>query len=255
MTIAGVCLNSERQLVIDLSNCTAAANAQDWSGDADLSKAFQGCSSLSKFVYPKGVATGGEAPFLNCSFLRDIEFNDEMRQFGYSDWVNKNQGFFSGARIKEIWLPKQLGQLTGINAWGGYIMAQNNVISLYIRPDSYYAQNVVNIVTIFTDSAWSSTAHQFWSTWNFSRGDFKIYLPCKRIGSPEDNRWETGNQWLYNRWMNQIGNTTFSAVMTEELSSITNNVPSLSRTSRVRDFLAPYDVNEMWYEPRGLDPV
>lgn len=255
MTIAGVCLNSERQLVIDLSNCTAAANAVNWSSDADLSKAFQGCSSLSKFVYPRGVVSGGEAPFLNCSFLRDIEFDDEMQQFGYSDWVNKNQGFFSGARIKEVWLPKQLGEVTGINAWGGYIMAQNNVISLYIRPDSYYAQNIVNIVTVFTNSSWQSTAHQFWSTWNFSRSDFKIYLPCKRIGSPEDNRWETGDQWLYNRWINQIGNTTFGAVMTEELSSITNNVPSLSRTSLVRDHLAPYDVNEMWYEPRGLDPV
>ena len=255
MTIAGVCLNSERQLVIDLSNCTAAADAQDWSGDDDLSKLFQGASSINKFIYPRGVLTAGNAPFLNCSFLRDIEFNDEMYKLGYSVWVNRNQGFFSGARIKEVWLPKQLGQVTGVAAWGGYFMAQNNVIGLYIRPDSYYAQNVVNIVDMFTNQDWSNVAHMYWSTWNYSRGDFKIYLPCKRIGSPEDNRWETGNQWLYNRWINQIGNTTFASVMNEFLSSVTNNVPSLERTDLVRNFLAPYDVNEMWYEPRGLDPV
>lgn len=255
MTIAGVCLNSERQLVIDLSNCTAAADAQDWSGDDDLSKLFQGASSINKFIYPRGVLTAGNAPFLNCSFLRDIEFNDEIYQLGYYVWVNRNQGFFSGARIKEVWLPKQLGQVTGVAAWGGYFMAQNNVIGLYIRPDSYYAQNVVNIVDMFTNQDWSNVAHMYWSTWNYSRGDFKIYLPCKRIGSPEDNRWETGNQWLYNRWINQIGNTTFASVMNEFLSSVTNNVPSLERTDLVRNFLAPYDVNEMWYEPRGLDPV
>lgn len=255
MTIAGVCLNSERQLVIDLSNCTAAANAQDWSGDSDLSKLFQGASSINKFIYPKGVTTAGSAPFLNCSFLRDIEFNDEMYQLGYSEWVNRNQGFFSGARIKEVWLPKQLGQRTGVHAWGGYFMAQNNVLALYIRPDSYYAQNNVNIADMFTNQDWNGVAHMFWSTWNYSRGDFKIYLPCKRIGSPEDNRWETSTDWLYNRWRNQIGNTTFGAVMNEYLSSVTNNVPSLERTDLVRDHLAPYDVNEMWYEPRGLDPV
>lgn len=255
MTIAGVCLNSERQLIIDLSNCTAAANAQDWSGDADLSKLFQGASSINKFIYPKGTLTAGSAPFLNCSFLRDIEFNDEMYQLGYSEWVNRNQGFFSGARIKEVWLPKQLGQRLGVHAWGGYFMAQNNVIGLYIRPDSYYAQNTVNIVDMFTNQDWNNYAHMFWSTWNYSRADFKIYLPCKRIGSPEDNRWETGDQWLYNRWRNQIGNTTFTSVMNEYLSNVTNNVPSLESSDLVRDHLAPYDVNEMWYEPRGLDPV
>jgi len=255
MTIAGVCLNSEKQLVIDLSNCTAATDAQDWSGDDDLSKLFQGASSVNKFIYPKGTLTAGNAPFLNCSFLRDIEFNDEMYQLGYSTWVNRNQGFFSGARIKEVWLPKQLGQRTGVHAWGGYFMAQNNVIGLYIRPDSYYAQNNISIANIFTNQDWYNTAHQFWSTWNYSRGDFKIYLPCKRIGSPEDNNWETGNQWLYNRWMNQVGNTTFASVMNEYLSSVTKNVPSLERTDLVRDHLVPYDVNEMWYEPRCLDLV
>ncbi len=255
LTIASVCLNSEKQLTIDLSNCTAAANAQNWSDDDDLSIAFQGASSIQKFIYPKGVLTAGKAPFLNCSFLREIEFNDEMYQLGYDTWVNRNQGFFSGARIKEVWLPKQLGQRTGVAAWGGYFMAQNNVLSLYIRPDSYYAQNIVNIVDIFTNQDWSNAAHMYWSTWNYSRGDFKIYLPCKRIGNVEDNNWETSTTWLYNRWRNQVGNTTFASVMNEYLSSVTNNVPSLQRTDLVRDHLAPYDVNEMWYEPRGLDPV
>jgi hypothetical protein len=43
--------------------------------------------------------------------------------------------------------------------------------------------------------------------------------------------------------------------MNEYLSSVTNNVPSLEGTDLVRDHLVPYDVNEMWYEPRGLDLV
>lgn len=263
MTIAGVCLNSERQLVIDLSNCTAAADAVNWTNDAQLQGAFQGCSSLQSFKYPSGVTFAGKATFLNCSFLREVEFNDEALQLGRdAEWTTQNQGFFSGARIKQIWMPRELGRVRGSNnnpmyPLGSYVFAQNNILGYYIRPDSYYARNnsANDFDRIFNNSNWGVESAASWNTFSYARRDFKIYLPCKKLPNGD---WDTSTSWVYNTWKNRaaaLGSTFGPLMNAATLDQITENVPSLMTTDRVVDFLAPYDVNEEWYIPRGLDPV
>ena len=257
LRIAAVCLNSERQLVVDLSRCDVAADARDWSGDDDLSKLFQGCSSIHKFCFPSGVVSGGRQPFLNCSFLREIEFNDEMNRLGFMNWQSANQGYFSGARIKQVWLPKNLGngQPSSGPAFGAYMFAQNNILGYYIRPDSYYAVQKPNINNVWNQN-FGGGSHVSWATLAFARADMKIYLPCKKL--PNGN-WDTSNDWLYNRWRSQMANSVivdpYVNDQSQLLSNVTANVPSLRMGDRVRDLFAPYDVNEEWYIPRDLETV
>lgn len=263
MTIAGVALNSERQLVIDLSRCNVAADAVNWTNDAQLQGAFQGCSSLYSFKYPNGVTHAGKATFLNCSFLREVEFNDEAYQLGRdAEWTTQNQGFFSGARIKKIWMPRELGRVRGTDSnkmypLGSYVFAQNNILGYYIRPDSYYARNnsANDFDRIFNNSNWGSDSTASWNTFSYARRDFKIYLPCKKL--PNGN-WDTSTSWVYNTWKNRARTlgVTFAGLMNNAtLDQITENVPALRTTDRVVDFIEPYDVNEEWYIPKDLPTV
>lgn len=237
LAISEALLDSDKQIVLDLSQCTTCSDGSnedctDWT-DNDLTALFQGCSSLRKFYYPQGVTHPGAKTFINCSFLRELYFNDEITTIGLSSWVSINQGFFSGARIKKVWMPKQLQ-----NTWTGYFFANNNILEYWFYPDSWYAKNQTD-----TYIYWRSNYHWQWNTFSLARGDFVFKLPANydSSGNPittDDSLYAKTYRFL------QSNKVTFSGTINSFLSSSVSNVSSLSSSDTLNDRIEPYNIDE-----------
>lgn len=230
LTIAQNCLNTQCQIELDLSNCTVGGDATDWRTDGDLSKAFQGCSSLRKFIYPKGVLSAGGMTFLNCAYLRYLVFNDECTAIGTgTTWTSANTGCLSGARTNKLFLPKELQD------WGGYFFAQNNCLEFYFYPANWYIRNGKGPA----DFGW------VWNTFSLARGDFKFYLPSHQTS---EGVWATTDDDIecYNQWKGV--SKTFEGTVNTSLSDVMSNVDALQTTDKWADFVEPYDINEFFTE-------
>lgn len=230
LEIAQNCLNAQCQIELDLSNCTVGGDATDWRTDEDLNTAFQGCNTLRKFVYPKGVLSAGGKTFLNCAYLRYVVFNKECTAIGTgSSWTSANTGCLSGARVSELFLPKELQD------WGGYFFAQNNCLKFFFYPANWYIRNGKGPA----DFGW------MWNCFSLARGDFKFYLPSHQTS---DGVWATADDDIecYNQWKDV--DKTFSGTINVSLSDVMSNVDSLQTTDAWADFVEPYDINEYFTE-------
>lgn len=237
LAISKALLESEKQIVLDLSKCTACSDGSsedctDWSNE-DLTSLFQGCSSLRKFYYPQGVIHSGGKVFINCSFLRELYFNDDIKTIGLSGWISINQGFFSGARIKKLWMPKQLQ-----NTWQGYFFANNNIKEFWFYPDSWYADNQSEY-----SFYWSPNSHWQWNTFSLARADFVFKLPANYDSS---NKPITTDDSLYAKTYRylQSHTVTFSGTINSMLSSSVSNVESLESSDTLNDRIEPYNIAE-----------
>lgn len=137
-----------RQVILDCSKCVMEAQYVDWTADTELHSAFANCVSLREFYYPMNVTSSGGNTFKNCSFLRKVVFNNELRRIGGDDhvWSWENNAMFAGARIKTLFIPKS------VNKFGGYPFSYSNVVNLFIEEGS----------TILTPIG---TAFGQWNTW------------------------------------------------------------------------------------------
>lgn len=137
-----------RQVILDCSKCVMEAQYVDWTADTKLHSAFANCVSLREFYYPINVTSSGGNTFKNCSFLRKVVFNNEIKRIGGDDqiWSWENNAMFAGARIKTLFIPKS------VNKFGGYSFSYSNVVNLFIEEGS----------TILTPIG---TAFGQWNTW------------------------------------------------------------------------------------------
>lgn len=137
-----------RQVILDCSKCVMEAQYVDWTADTELHSAFANCVSLREFYYPMNVTSSGGNTFKNCSFLRKVVFNNEIKRIGGDDqvWSWENNAMFAGARIKTLFIPKS------VNKFGGYPFSYSNVVNLFIEEGS----------TILTPIG---TAFGQWNTW------------------------------------------------------------------------------------------
>lgn len=137
-----------RQVILDCSKCVMEAQYVDWTADTKLHSAFANCVSLREFYYPINVTSSGGNTFKNCSFLRKVVFNNEIKRIGGDDqvWSWENNAMFAGARIKTLFIPKS------VNKFGGYPFSYSNVVNLFIEEGS----------TILTPIG---TAFGQWNTW------------------------------------------------------------------------------------------
>lgn len=149
-----------KQIVLDLSKCTMESQYVDWTADADLRSAFSGCVSLREFYYPMNVTSSGDSTFKNCSFLRKVVFNNEMKRIGgnYSVWSWENNAVFAGARIKTLFIPKS------VNEFGGYPFSYSNIVNLFIEEGS----------TLLTPI---NTAFGQWNTWVAVKESLRLRVP------------------------------------------------------------------------------
>lgn len=137
-----------RQVILDCSKCVMESQYVDWTADTELHSAFANCVSLREFYYPMNVTSSGGNTFKNCSFLRKVVFNNEIKRIGGDDqvWSWENNAMFAGARIKTLFIPKS------VNKFGGYPFSYSNVVNLFIEEGS----------TILTPIG---TAFGQWNTW------------------------------------------------------------------------------------------
>ena len=149
-----------KQVILDLSKCTMEAQYVDWTADTDLHSAFANCVSLREFYYPMNVISSGGNTFKNCSFLRKVVFNNEMKRIGGNDsvWSWENNAMFAGARIKTLFIPKS------VNKFGGYPFSYSNIVNLFIEEGS----------TLLTPI---NTAFGQWNTWVAVKESLRLRVP------------------------------------------------------------------------------
>lgn len=161
LKIAESLRESTRQVILDCSKCVMEAQYVDWTADTDLHGAFANCVSLREFYYPMNVTSSGGNTFKNCSFLRKVVFNNELKRVGGDDqvWSWENNAMFAGARIKTIFIPKS------VNKFGGYPFSYSNIVNLFIEEGS----------AILTSS--NSTAFGQWNTWVAVKEPLRFRVP------------------------------------------------------------------------------
>lgn len=202
--------DSERQYILDLSNCIMEPQYVDWNADANgvyntsLSHAFYNCVGLREFYYPQNVISTGSGTFQNCSFLRKIHLNPQMRVIGGNDnWNPSNNAWLAGARVKTIFLPKS------VNALGGYCFSSSNIISVYIEDDSAFETRGNNIYN-------NNCA---WCCWADTKRKIKFYC----------------TQDLYNIW--HVNNFT----QFQNASQDFNQTDFIRTNDNFRDFVELWD--------------
>lgn len=150
-----------RQVVLDCSKCVMEARYVDWTADTELHNAFANCVSLREFYYPMNVTSSGGNTFKNCSFLRKVVFNNELKRVGGDDqvWSWENNAMFAGARIKTLFIPKS------VNKFGGYPFSYSNIVNLFIEEGSaILASN-------------NNTAFGQWNTWVAVKESLRLRVP------------------------------------------------------------------------------
>ena len=149
-----------KQVILDLSKCTMEAQYVDWTADTELHSAFANCVSLREFYYPMNVTSSGGNTFKNCSFLRKVVFNNEMKRIGGNDsvWSWENNAMFAGARIKTLFIPKS------VNKFGGYPFSYSNIVNLFIEEGSILLTPI-------------DTAFGQWNTWVAVKESLRLRVP------------------------------------------------------------------------------
>ena len=149
-----------KQVILDLSKCTMESQYVDWTADTDLHSAFASCVSLREFYYPMNVTSSGGNTFKNCSFLRKVVFNNEMKIVGGNDsaWSWENNAMFAGARIKTLFIPKS------VNKFGGYPFSYSNIVNLFIEEGSVLLTPI-------------NTAFGQWNTWVAVKESLRLRVP------------------------------------------------------------------------------
>lgn len=149
-----------KQVILDLSKCTMEAQYVDWTADTELHSAFANCVSLREFYYPMNVTSSGGNTFKNCSFLRKVVFNNEMKRIGGNDsvWSWENNAMFAGARIKTLFIPKS------VNKFGGYPFSYSNIVNLFIEEGSILLTPI-------------NTALGQWNTWVAVKESLRLRVP------------------------------------------------------------------------------
>lgn len=190
-----------RQVILDCSKCVMEAQYVDWTADTELHSAFANCVSLREFYYPMNVTSSGGNTFKNCSFLRKVVFNNEIKRIGGDDqvWSWENNAMFAGARIKTLFIPKS------VNKFGGYPFSYSNVVNLFIEEGS----------TILTPIG---TAFGQWNTWVAVKEPLRFRVP----------------QSIYDVVKNY--NTTFQGYGADG-----DGVNTISASCRISDHIALWD--------------
>lgn len=149
-----------KQVILDLSKCTMEAQYVDWTADTELHSAFANCVSLREFYYPMNVTSSGGNTFKNCSFLRKVIFNNEMKRIGGNDsvWSWENNAMFAGARIKTLFIPKS------VNKFGGYPFSYSNIVNIFIEEGSILLTPI-------------NTAFGQWNTWVAVKESLRLRVP------------------------------------------------------------------------------
>ena len=121
---------AERQVYLDLSNCTVDSTAQKWSASI-----FEGCSSLRGMTVPQGIVNISAAAWLWCTYMRELDLTSSvstLTTLGASTGYNTSLGLLTSTRVRDFILPRNVEQL---NAYIVYSSNIKNMIYLHQSGD------------------------------------------------------------------------------------------------------------------------
>lgn len=124
--IADYVRHLERQVALDLSECTVANNAKVWD-----SSIFEGCVSLREMRIPQGVEEFGQGIFKWCTYLRKLDLTpsaDTLHTIGGTAW-EQNAGFLVSTRVTTLLIPKNVSLLRN------YLIYSSNIKRLIFLHD------------------------------------------------------------------------------------------------------------------------
>ena len=124
--IANYVRHLERQVALDLSECTVADDAKTWD-----SSIFEGCVSLREMWIPQGVEEFGQGIFKWCTYLRKLDLTpsaDTLHTIGGTAW-EQNAGFLVSTRVTTLLIPKNVSLLRN------YLIYSSNIKRLIFLHD------------------------------------------------------------------------------------------------------------------------
>lgn len=124
--IADCVRHLERQVALDLSECTVANDAKVWD-----SSIFEGCVSLREMWIPQGVEEFGQGIFKWCTYLRKLDLTpsaDTLHTIGGTAW-EQNAGFLVSTRVTTLLIPKNVSLLRN------YLIYSSNIKRLIFLHD------------------------------------------------------------------------------------------------------------------------
>lgn len=124
--IANYVRHLERQVALDLSECTVADDAKVWD-----SSIFEGCVSLREMWIPQGVEEFGQGIFKWCTYLRKLDLTpsaDTLHTIGGTAW-EQNAGFLVSTRVTTLLIPKNVSLLRN------YLIYSSNIKRLIFLHD------------------------------------------------------------------------------------------------------------------------
>lgn len=102
--------NADKQIYLDLSNCTVANDARTWNVGI-----FRSCSSLRGLSIPQGVRQIISAEFLWCTHLRTLDLSPSagtLYELGASSKWGTIMSLLSSTRIRFLIVPNSVNKLT-----------------------------------------------------------------------------------------------------------------------------------------------
>lgn len=203
LQISEAAQNSKVQMIIDLSKCSVAPDAQDWGADSNetsrcLDRLFSGCRSIQKFAYPKGVTHAGSFVFQNCASFNQVVFNPEVKYVGLGGWTSLNTGFTQGTSMRELWLPQQY-QVLG-QSFLGWLFSSSDVLDVYWPPQSW-------LLSHWTQSQQGGNFFS-WGYFAYADRRLRFHMPCHKL---PNGQWDLNDGELYAKSQSSFGNFTAQA--------------------------------------------
>lgn len=109
VAIAETCRDPEKQIYLDLSQCTVARDAQVWNIGL-----FRSCVSLRGLVIPQGVRQIIGTEFIWCTYLRTLDFspsNGTLTDLGASSSWGTSIGLLTSTRVRLLVIPNSVTEL------------------------------------------------------------------------------------------------------------------------------------------------
>ena len=117
----------ERQISLDLSQCTVKSDAQVWT-----TAIFESCSSLRELKIPQGVTQLGPGIFKWCTYMRELDLTPSagtLTYIGSSNW-EQNTGLLVSTRVTNLIIPMSVSTL------GKYLVYASNIKNMILLHDS-----------------------------------------------------------------------------------------------------------------------
>ena len=153
--------NSDKQIYLDLSNCTVADDAKVWEG------IFEGCVSLRGLVIPQGVTQIGNGCFIWCTYMRELDLSPSTATLkevgGGSSWAT-SMGLLTSTRIRTVITPKN------VTHFSNYLVYSSNVENFITLYGAEFGPIVDKLLFDWGNTGWTSE----WTWFGIKSGNAKI---------------------------------------------------------------------------------